>query len=213
MPSLAEIDIHLPGILLAYTVLAIGICSPGPAVLAIIGTAMERGRRPGLFLALGVVCGSAFWGVAAAVGLSTVLTTYAQALVVFKVVGGLFLLWLAFKALRSAIRGGTAATTVRNERPSRLWMTGFLIHMTNPKAILAWIATIALGVTPTSPLWVSFAIVLGGIAISLLGNLAYALLFSTRRAAALYARARRPIEIVFAAFFGLAGVKLLTSRA
>lgn len=212
MPTLAEIDVNLPGILLAYTVLVVGICSPGPAVLAIIGTAMERGRRPGVYLALGVVCGSAFWGVAAAVGLSAVLTTYAQALVIFKIAGGLFLLWLAYKALRSAIRGGASQTSVRAERPSRLWMTGLLIHLTNPKAIMAWIATIALGVTPTSPLWVSFAIVLGGIVISIVGNLAYALIFSTERAAALYAKAKRPIEFIFAGFFGLAGVKLLTSR-
>ena len=38
MPTFAELDLYLPGILLAYGVLILGICSPGPAVLAIIGT-------------------------------------------------------------------------------------------------------------------------------------------------------------------------------
>ena len=215
MPPLAEIDIHLPGILLAYTALAVGITSPGPAVLGIIGTSLSRGRAPGVYLALGVVVGSAIWGTAAAAGMATVLTTYAGALSVIKFIGGCYLLWLAAKSMRSALQpdaavpppSGKAAAT-----PLRMWGAGVLLHLTNPKAVMAWLATIALGVTASSPVWVSFAIVLGGILISLAGNLTYALVFSTKPMAAFYRRARRPIEGVFAAFFGFAGVKLLTSR-
>ena len=44
----SELDIHLPGILLAYSVLAVGILSPGPAVIAIIGTALVS--RPGVMV-------------------------------------------------------------------------------------------------------------------------------------------------------------------
>lgn len=216
MPALAEIDIHLPGILLAYSVLVIGICSPGPAVLAVIGTALNRGRVPSMYLASGVVCGSAFWGVAAAVGMAAVLATYAYALMVIKFAGGLYLLWLASKSLRSAMRGhGTdqASLAAKTGTPWRMWSAGLFLHLTNPKAIMAWLATIALGVTASSPAWVSFAIIVGGIVISTIGNLTYAVLFSTKPAASLYLRARRPIEFIFAGFFSLAGAKLLMSRS
>ncbi|MGI9463754.1 MAG: LysE family translocator [Aestuariivirgaceae bacterium] len=216
MPALADIDIHLPGILLAYTVLIVGIFRPGPAVLAIIGTALNRGRMPSLQLATGVVCGSAFWGVAAAAGMSAILASYAYALTVIKIAGGLYLLWLASKSLRSAMSDkptDQASLAARSGTPLRMWTAGLLLHLTNPKAIMAWLATIALGVTASSPIWVSFAIVLGGIVISTVGNLAYAVVFSTRPAANLYLRARRPIEFVFASFFGLAGIKLLMSRS
>jgi len=209
------IDAHIAGILLAYSVLIVGIMSPGPAVIAIIGTAMERGRTQGVYLASGVVCGSAFWGISAALGMAAILTKFATALWVIKIIGGLFLLWLAFKSLRSALYPSTAPDPKRAAKqgtPRRMWMTGFLIHLTNPKAIIAWVATIALGVTETSPLWVSFAIVLGGIVISTIGNLGYALIFSTKPVAAAYLRAKRPIEGLFAAFFGFAGFKLLTSK-
>ena len=80
------------------------------------------------------------------------------------------------------------------------------------RADMAWLATIALAVTASTPVWVSFAIVLGGIVISLVGNLAYAVIFSTERMADLYRRAKRPIELMFAGFFGLAGAKLLSSQ-
>lgn len=214
MPTLSDLSLHLPGILLAYSVLIIGICSPGPAVLAIIGTALSRGRAPAVQFSLGVVCGSAFWGVAAAAGMTAILTTYAQVLTVLKIAGGLYLLWLAFKALRSAWAGAPAdapETYARQEtKPMRMWMGGFLLHVLNPKAVMAWLATIALAITASTPLWVSFAVVLGGIVISLVGNTAYALVFSTDRMAKLYRRAKRPIEVLFAGFFGLAGAKLLS---
>ncbi len=207
MPSFSDLSLHLPGILLAYSVLIIGICSPGPAVLAIIGTALSRGRAPAVQFSLGVVCGSAFWGIAAAAGMTAILTAYANVLIVMKIAGGLYLLWLAWKALRSAIAGGEGAAPESYARqiasPARIWAGGFMLHLLNPKAVMAWLATIALAVTASTPVWVSFVIVLGGIVISLVGNLAYALVFSTDRMANLYRRAKRPIELMFAGFFGL----------
>nr|WP_052170662.1 hypothetical protein [Massilia sp. JS1662] len=47
---------------LAYTPFAIGVASPGPGVLAVIGTAMAQGRARALALASAIVCGSLCWG-------------------------------------------------------------------------------------------------------------------------------------------------------
>ena len=47
--------------------------SPGPATLAIAGTAMSRGRRNGFFVSLGILAGSASWGLAAVFGLSAIM--------------------------------------------------------------------------------------------------------------------------------------------
>lgn len=213
-----DIALHLPGILLAYSIIFVGIFSPGPAVLAIIGTSMENGRGAGSALAFGVVCGSAFWGVAAALGLSGILATYAEFLTFLKVAGGLYLLWLAWGAFKSArtpmnVNPRLQASSVNAQTEfSRMWTRGLLIHLMNPKAIVVWLATIALGVSAQSPLWVSIAIVLGGIVISTLGNLGYAYFFSSPPVAAAYLKMRRPIQYVFGGFFGAAGLKLIFSR-
>lgn len=212
---MADLHIYLPGILLAYSVLLVGIVSPGPAVLAIIGTSMERGRMPGVQLATGVVCGSAFWGVMAAAGMAAIMTTYATLLTIIKIAGGIYLLWLAWKSLRTALAKPShvgQAPEARQGEGRKMFLTGLFIHLTNPKAILAWIATIALGVTADTPIWVSYVIVSGGILISLIGNLSYALVFSTGPMARMYLRAKRPIAWVFAGFFGFAGLRLLMSR-
>ena len=201
----------LLGVLMAWSVIAVGASSPGPAVMAIIGTALERGRAPATVLALGVVSGSAIWGTLAAAGLATVLARYGQALILLKVVGGLYLLWFAWRSLRAARDDAppprAAGITARGT--GRTWLTGLAIHLTNPKGVFGWMATIAVGMTPETPGWVVVVIVTGGVTISAFFHVGYALLFSTVRAAQLYERARRPIQYTFAAVFGAAGLHLL----
>lgn len=205
---------HLSGILLAFSILAVGALSPGPAVLAIIGTSMEKGRQAGLWVTLGVISGSAVWGTAAALGISAVLIAYSNILIAIKIMGGIYLLWLAWKSLQSAIGPQDKTVNLKSKTGNglQLWRAGFFVHITNPKAIIGWTAMIALGVTPTSPLWVSFVLVIGGVFISFLCHAGYGLLFSTKRMTSFYLKAKRPISFVFSAFFGFAGFKLITSR-
>lgn len=206
---------HLPGMLLGIGVIILGIFSPGPAVLALIGLSLERGRPAGIALASGIITGSAFWGLCAAAGMATLLATYAQAVIVLKIIGGLYLLWLAYKSFRAAARPDhmQALTLKTKGRSARhYWLAGLMIHLTNPKAIFAWLTAITVGTSPSSPLWVGFVIVAGGVLISILGNMSYALLFSTQKMGHFYRRARRAIQATFGAIFALAGLKLITSR-
>jgi threonine/homoserine/homoserine lactone efflux protein len=48
--------------------------------------------------------------------------------------------------------------------------------------------------------------------LSVVGHIAYAVAFSTRRVVALYDRARRWIDAGLGVFFAFAGIKLLISR-
>ena len=84
--------------------------------------------------------------------------------------------------------------------------------MTNPKAALAWIAIISLGLKQGAPLWVGAVIVLGTFALSIGIHLLYAIAFSSPVMVGLYGRARRIIQGVLGTFFALAGLRLLTSR-
>jgi threonine/homoserine/homoserine lactone efflux protein len=87
--------------LLAYTAFAIGVASPGPSVLAVMGTAMAQGRARALALASGVVCGSLCWGLCAAFGLAALMERWSGALAVVKAIGGVYLLWMAWQAARA----------------------------------------------------------------------------------------------------------------
>lgn len=208
--------VYLPGILLAYSVFLVGVSSPGPNILAIIGTSMSVSRRSGVALALGVAFGSLTWGTLTALGLAAMLSTYASALMIIKCVGGLYLVWLAYKSFRSAASvHDLEAPDVGQEQQSslRYAMRGYAVQMTNPKAALAWIATISLGLQPGSPPWVAVAIVLGIFLLSVAVHCLYAVAFSTPFMVAAYSRARQYIQAGLGVFFSIAGLKLLTDRS
>lgn len=209
-----QISVYLPGIILAYSAFLLSIISPGPNILAIIGTSMARGRTSGLALALGVATGSFLWATLTVAGLSTLLATYAAALTVIKIIGGCFLLWLAYKSFCAAAAPGDsrAPAPARPRRGGDYWR-GLTIQMTNPKAALAWIAIISLGLRADAPLWVGVAIVGGTALLSTLIHCTYAVAFSTPTVARLYGKARRWLHAALGAFFGFAGLKLLVDRA
>lgn len=202
---------HLAVVYAAYL---IAVASPGPSNMAIMGAAMGQGRAAAVALALGVMTGSMVWALLAAAGLSAVLTSYAHGLLAIKIAGGLYLLWLAWKSARAALAAGNGAP-----RPSlpasraALWRRGALLHLSNPKAVLGWIAIMSLGLRPDAPAGTIPAIVGGCAVLGLTVFVGYALVFSTAAMARAYARARRWIEGALALVFGAAGLRLLLSRA
>ncbi|KEA04185.1 LysE family translocator [Rhizobium rhizogenes] len=206
---------YLPQILPAYIAYLVAVASPGPAVMAIIATSMTHGRKAGMTIALGIFGGSLTWAIAAAAGLATLLQTYAMALEVLKIFGGLYLLYLAYKALRAVrISGDTPTATTEAKVPTfkSLILRGYGIHVTNPKAIFAWLAIIALGMPQGAPGSVAILIITVCGATGFVAFMGYAVLFSTPHALKIYRSARRWIEGAMAGFYCFAGIKLLTSN-
>lgn len=197
--------------LLAFFVAA---ASPGPATLAVAATAMAHGRAAGLAFSAGLALGLAFWGVLAAAGLGALMLTSTTALVVLRLLGGAYLLYLAWGSARSAL----SADDERVAPPPRVagrvaFRRGLLLNLLNPKAVLAWIAVLAIGLPggagATELLLVTIACALLGLAI----YAGYAVILSRPAAMAFYRRARRWLEGVFAAVFGYAGLRLMLARS
>lgn len=201
----------LASLFLALGIFSVGFISIGPNILAIIGTSMQRGRRQGVALALGVGTGSGLWAIMTVAGLTALITAYAFAVTALKIFGAAYLLWLAYKAFRSAATpGGDIKAQVA--KGDRLYLKGITIQMTNPKAALHWIAIVGIGLGAESPLWVGLALIISATAMSLLGHLAYAITFSTEPVVAFYRRARRWIEGALGLFFTFAAYKIATFR-
>jgi threonine/homoserine/homoserine lactone efflux protein len=205
---------QLNHLMLVYVTYLIAVASPGPSNMAIMGVAMNQGRPHGVALALGVLTGSLCWAGLAAAGISTLLTRYAEVLIVMKIGGGLYLLYLAWKSAKSAMsakpgRYSDAAPAGRLVYYRR----GVLLHLTNPKSILGWVAIMTLGLTPDAPAHTLVAIIGGCAAIGVTVFVGYAMLFSTAAMANGYRKARRWIEGTLAVVFGYAGLRLLLSRS
>lgn len=187
----------------------VAAASPGPATIAVANVSMGAGRRAGLRFGLGLGVGLAFWGLVAATGLGALLEASSRALVVMKLVGGAYLLWLAWGAGKSALRGGAP---VRQSVSGRGWIRrGVLLNLSNPKAVLAWMATLALGLGDSSGA-AQVALATGlCMGLGMLIYAAYAMVFSTSGAMSVYSALRRWIDGVVAGLFALSGLALIRS--
>ncbi|OVZ77212.1 amino acid transporter [Yersinia kristensenii] len=203
-------------LILIYTTYFVATASPGPSNLAIMVTAMKKGRSAALALAGGVISGSMLWALLAAGGVLTVLATFAQLLIVLKIGGGLYLLWLAFKSGKSALyRSGASKFKASDERAAygRLFRQGILMHVGNPKAILTWVAIMSVALKPGLAASVLPMLMLGCAAICVVVFCGYALLFSTAAMSAFYYRICRGLDALLACCFTIAGLKLVFSRS
>ncbi|WP_321490533.1 LysE family transporter [uncultured Hyphomonas sp.] len=209
------VSLYLPNLLLILSVFIVGAASPGPATLMIMNVSAREGRAAGIMLSLGVVTGSIFWACVAALGFVAALKTSVLFFTAMKMAGGLYLLFLAFKAFRSASRKTSPGAPEAAPEPishGRQYLRGLLLHLTNPKAPLVWMATLSVGAASTAPPAFLFTAVSVCAAAGTAIFVGYACLFSTRSAVRAYRTMRRPFDIVIGALFGAAGIRLLTLK-
>jgi threonine efflux protein len=189
--------------------------SPGPNMFAVAETALSSGRRPALFVVLGIGSGAMLWSVLAALGMGALFAALPALLTLLKFVGGAYLLYMGWRGLRAAWRGGD--TQLKAGRPvlagPAAWRRGFLVVMTNPKAALMWVAitTVLYGAGMGNGEVLLFGPVTAISALGIYGF--YAWLFSTGTATRGYARFWRLIEAIFGTAFSTFGATLMISGA
>jgi threonine/homoserine/homoserine lactone efflux protein len=203
------LDVNLPLILLAALAASI---SPGPATLALAGTSMASGRTAGLALASGITTGSLMWSIAAALGLGALMLATAWVLEIIRYFGAAYLMYLAYKAARSALSAKEIATKSFVGGKRTLYSKGLALHLTNPKAILFFGSLFSLGVPPdTSMLDLGLVIAAVGFQSFVIFH-GYAMLFSAKGVTRTYIKLRRWFEGAFAIGFGAASFKILTAK-
>jgi threonine/homoserine/homoserine lactone efflux protein len=202
---------EISSLLLATGILLVGFISIGPNILAIIGTSMEKGRKAGIQLALGVGTGTGVWATLTVAGLTALISAYAGAVTLLKIFGAVYLMWLAYKAFRSA----AATIPLHKPKPAQgknLFFQGMAVQLTNPKAALQWIAIVGIGLGEEAPLWVGFALIIIATLLSLIAHMLYALTFSTGPVIGFYQKSRRWIDGALGLFFSFAAYKIATFR-
>ena len=115
------------------------IASPGTGVLYTLAAALTRGSRASIAAAFGCTLGIVPHICAAMLGLAAVLHTSALAFAALKWCGVVYLLYMAWQALRET---GALSIDARPEQRSgrRVIVTGFLINILNPKLSIFFLA-------------------------------------------------------------------------
>lgn len=188
--------------------------SPGPNLAAVASVGLAQGRRPALFVVLGISSGMLVWSLVTALGLGALIDAFPMSLLLLKLLGGGYLLFLAIKAARATLQGGGTSTFAGHRDPltdAQAWRRGVLVLLTNPKAALMWAAVASFLFGQGLGAWYVLAFGPMGALSGLVIYGTYAWLFSTGAAMRGYARFSRWFEGLFAAAFGAMGVSLLWS--
>ncbi|HEY4830792.1 MAG TPA: LysE family translocator [Solirubrobacteraceae bacterium] len=121
---------------------------PGPGMLFILANGIAGGARAGVAAACGAATGMVFHTVAAAAGLAALFAHAPAAYDVLRIIGGVYLLWLAVAHFRSATTDKLVAGDAEGRSPQRVFVRAWLNNLANPKVILFYLAFLPQFVAP-----------------------------------------------------------------
>src|SRR5690606_3533619 len=126
--------------------------TPGPDMSLFLAKTVQGGRRSGVASLSGATFGCLVHSLAAAFGLSALIAASATAFTVLKVVGALYLLWMAWGAIRHGSALSVGESGPRRAEPFRTtFMLGLGMNLTNPKVVLFFLTFLPQFVSADDP--------------------------------------------------------------
>lgn len=193
----------------ALGVFTLNLLSPGPNVFNTIGLALGSGRRAGLAAAAAVGPGVLMWSLAAVLGAAALFAAVPMAESALSLAGGALLIAFGLRYLGRARRPLEDLRARRGASAAQAFLATLAILATNPKALTTWLMILSIYPVAETGVAGRAALVLGAVACACSVHLGYALLFSTRAAAAVYGRWARWVEAGVGLFFLALGANLV----
>ena len=135
--------------LLAYGLISLGmVLTPGPNMIYLISRSICQGPLAGLISLGGVALGFVVYMLCAALGITALLMAVPYAYDALRLGGALYLLYLAWQAVKP---GGRSAFHVRDlprDGPHKLFMMGFVTNLLNPKVAVMYLSLLPQFIDP-----------------------------------------------------------------
>lgn len=138
----------------------LALLSPGPDFVLIVKSAIKNDSKDAIGVALGITIANAVYISLCLIGIGSILAASALLMIILKIIGGLFLIYLAVQALQArkssysqldineSISNNLTNTTFLKE-----FVAGFISGIFNPKNLLFYLSLFTVVLTPE----VSFA--------------------------------------------------------
>jgi threonine efflux protein len=180
---------------------------PGPDFVGVVRSSMTRGTRAGLLTTLGVSIGLGMYATLSLLGLSAVLVKFQWLTWAVRVLGGAYLAWLGIRLLlaKPAAVGQQPQGAVRGNA----LLFGFIVTLTNPKAIVLFASVFATAVTASTPVWLMVLMIALVVASGLIWYSIVALFMSSAPVMRRFQHARHWIERIAGASFVLIGGRII----
>ena len=123
--------------ILAVSILAI---SPGPDNIFVLMQSVVHGKKYGLATIIGLMTGCIVHTIFVAVGISTIIKENNTIFLVIKILGAVYLLYLAYKVITGGSEISTSTKKIDKKTPFQLFKIGFIMNVLNPKVTLFFLA-------------------------------------------------------------------------
>ena len=199
----------------AFTIAAFVLAiTPGPDMTLFLSRTLSQGPRTGLFVLFGTMLGCLAHTLAAVTGVSAILAASPQAFTTLKIVGALYLLWLAW----GAVRGGSSLDLNSAKAPisgKRAFLNGLGVNILNPKVLLFFMTFLPQFVSATDPAAPQKMAFLGAYFVVFSTPLLVLMIFGAHRLADVLRRnprIARGLDWLFATVFAAFAVRILTTE-
>jgi threonine/homoserine/homoserine lactone efflux protein len=196
---------------------AIILAIPGPTILLVLSYSISQGRSATMPLVAGVALGDAVAITLSLIGLGTLLATSALWFTVIKWLGGLYLIYLGIKLMRSAnkplMMQSTDSPGAQLSSPRKLFGNAFIVTALNPKSIVFFIALLPQFISAAHPVTAQLWILgVTFVVLATLGATSYALFASSLRKFLAAPRAQKAYGLFGGGLLCAAGIWALGAR-
>ena len=164
---------------LAFGLISLGmVLTPGPNMVYLISRSICQGRSAGLISLGGVALGFVFYMLCAALGITALVMAIPYAYDALRIGGALYLLYLAWQAVKPGGRAPFELRQLPQDSPRKLFAMGFLTNLLNPKIAVMYLSLLPQFIDPAHGSVFSQSMVLGftQIVVSVSVNAAIAML-------------------------------------
>jgi len=186
---------------------------PGPTILTVISYSVAHGRGAKVPLVAAVALGDSTALAVSLLGLGALLAASAFWFTVVKLVGGLYLLFLGIKLLRTGVSSATAATPAAPGSRWKLFANTYLVTALNPKGIVFFVAFLPQFLSPnanvTQQLWIFAATF---VCLATINATVYAIFAASARKLLASPRAQRRFNVAGGCLLSTAGVWALLAK-
>jgi threonine/homoserine/homoserine lactone efflux protein len=117
------------------------VISPGPNMIYLISRSITQGRKAGIISLAGVICGFLFHIVMVSFGLTAVLFAVPLAYTTLKILGVIYLLYLAYQTVKPNSKNiFDIKQDLPDDKPGKLFSIGLLTNLLNPKVAVFYLS-------------------------------------------------------------------------
>ncbi|MGH8778335.1 LysE family translocator [Paraburkholderia sp.] len=150
------------GSLFTFGLVALGMSlTPGPNMIYLISRSISQGRQAGLISLGGVALGFVFYMLCAAFGITALLLAVPFAYDALRFGGALYMLYLAWQAVKPGGRSPFQVRDLPADSPRKLFMMGFVTNLLNPKIAVLYLSLLPQFIDPGHGSVLTQSLVLG----------------------------------------------------